>query len=349
MDTRRVLYLLDILNRETQGQTERLAELYRIAIEDNDDVIELKKLISDCVFFSGTGTGMLEQSRELIDSLYANPTKALELISDLRRARETIEQELKNCTGLMKRSLPFSDILTVLRKGDVENYRASLTLTAAAATYLIAVYDGPAALRELSWNDSAGLPEMLNAINTRFLPALFRVRHPSYSWVIRKKHMGGKALLGGDCFYLSYESTVSVENLCRLYKKEPMGRHAYLNISAYEKDENDVPYCWGVGNIMRFSIDNALRLLRDSVAVQLRSPRYAELNSKMPVPIECARILSDGKPFCITPDELVLAMNRWYVGHEIEERKRHRICLICGNHVENGRLACPSHFSRELT
>ena len=57
---------------------------------------------------------------------------------------------------------------------------------------------------------------------------------------------------------------------------------------------------------------------------------------------------SDCKMFCITPDELLLAMNQWQVGHEIEKRKETHNCLFCGKHVDGNKLICPSHFTTEL-
>ena len=122
---------------------------------------------------------------------------------------------------------------------------------------------------------------------------------------------------------------------------------AFLNIDAYESGEYDVPFCWGIGNIVSASPDTAILFLQNSVATKLRSPQSSELRRKMPTPLECAKQLSDGAMFCITPDELLLTMNQWQVGHEIEERKRTHNCLFCGKHVDGNRLVCSSHFTTE--
>ena len=139
-----------------------------------------------------------------------------------------------------------------------------------------------------------------------------------------------------------------MEVLCSALHKEPIGTHAFLNIDAYESGECDAPFCWGIGNIVSASPDTAILFLQNSVATKLRSPQLSELRRKMPTPLECAKQLSDGAMFCITPDELLLTMNQWQVGHEIEERKRTHNCLFCGKQVDGNRLVCSSHFTTEL-
>ena len=117
---------------------------------------------------------------------------------------------------------------------------------------------------------------------------------------------------------------------------------------AYETGECGVPFCWGVGNIVSAAPDDALMFLQQTVVEKMRSPQGADLLRKMPEPFECIKYLAGGEMFCITPGELLLKMNQWQVGHEIEERKRTHNCLFCGKHVDGKRLVCQSHFSSEL-
>lgn len=145
-----------------------------------------------------------------------------------------------------------------------------------------------------------------------------------------------------------YDGTRSVDVLCSALHKEPIGTHAFLNIDAYESGECDVPYCWGIGNIVSVLPNTAILFLQSNVATKLRSPRTDELQKKMPTPFECVKQLSNGSMFCITPDELLRSMNQWQVGHEIEMRKRIHNCLFCGKHVDGNNLVCSSHFTTEL-
>lgn len=350
MDTKRVLYFLAMLNRETNGHSDEIAEIYKRALDENDDVIRLKMLLNDTVPYGTIGNALFENGKQMLEKLYSMPAKALDIIIQLRHSAESIESAVSECDELMHSPLPFSKPITILKKKDTIAYMTALRMIAGTCVYLITLYAGLGSTEGLTWSDTAGMRERTDAVNTKFIPALLNVKKPDYSWMIRKKKTGGKALFGGDCFYLSYESTRSVEAFCNSIHKEPMGTHAFLNIDAYESGECNVPFCWGTGNIISVLPDNAIRLLQSGaeVVTKLRSPQGLELKRRMPAPFECVKQLSDGKMFCITPDTLLTAMNQWYMGYEIEKRKLMRSCLFCGKHAVANRLICASHFTSEL-
>ena len=317
-------------------------------MDENDDVIRLKILLNDYTYYREIGNALYKNGEEILDKVYAAPSKALDILPQLKQAHESIDNEVRVCNELMLSPLPFSETITVLKKKDTIAYMNALKMIASTSVYLMLLYAGLDSIKNLTWNDTVGIQEMIYAVNTKFLPALCGVRRPNYSWIIRRKRLGGRALFGGDSYYLNYENTRSVEVLCSALHKEPIGTHAFLNIDAYESGEYDVPFCWGIGNIVSALPDTAIMFLQNSVATKLRSPQASELRRNMPTPLECAKQLSDGAMFCITPDELLLSMNQWQVGHEIEERKRTRNCLFCGKHVDGNKLVCSLHFTTEL-
>lgn len=348
MDSKKVLYFLGMLNRETNGYADEIAEVYKRALDENDDVIRLKMLLNDYTYYREIGNSLYKNGTEVLEKVYSMPSKSLDIFPKLRQAHESIDNEVRVCDELMRSPLPFSETITVLKKKDTIAYMTALKMIASTCVYLITLYAGLNPIKNLTWDDNTGIQEMVHAVNTKFLPTLCGVRRPNYSWVIRKKRMGGRALFGGDCFYLSYENTRSVDGLCSALHKEPMGTHAFLNMAAYESGECDVPFCWGIGNIVSALPDSVILFLKNSVATKVRSPQGAELKRKMPTPFECIKQLSNGAMFCVTPDELLLAMNQWQVGHEIEERKRTHNCLFCGKYVDGNKLVCSSHFTSEL-
>lgn len=348
MDSKQVLFFLSLLNDKTDGYADDLAEIYKRALDENDDVIRLKMLLNDYIYYRETGNALYKNGEKLLDRIYSTPSKALELLPQLKQAHESIENEVEICDALMRSPFPFSDAITVLRKKDTIAYMMALKAIASSCVYLMALYAGLEPIKHLTWDDTAGIQEMIYAINTKFLPALYRVKRPNYSWVIRKRRLGGRALFGGDNFYLRYESTRSVETLCHGLNKEPIGIHSFLNVDAYESGEDETPFCWGIGNILSVSPRDAIQLLQRDITDMVRSPRADELKRKMPTPLACIEQLADGTTFCITPDVLVLAMNRWQTGHEIEERKRTHNCLFCGKHTSGGKLVCSHHFTTEL-
>lgn len=348
MDSRKVLYFLGLLNRETTGHADEIAEIYKRALDENEDVTRLKILLNDYTYYREIGNALYKNGEDMLDRIYNMPSKALDILPQLKQAYESIDNEVRICNELMHSPLPFSETVTVLKKKDIVAYMSALKMIASTSVYLMLLYAGLEPIKNLTWDDAVGIQEMIYAVNTKFLPSLCSVRRPNYSWVIRRKKLGGRALFAGDSYYLNYENTSSVEVLCSALHKEPIGTHAFLNIDAYESGECDVPFCWGIGNIVSASPDTAILFLQNSVATRMRSPQTSELRRKMPTPFECVKQLSDGALFCITPDELLLSMNQWQVGHEIEERKRTHNCLFCGKHVDVNRLVCLSHFTTEL-
>lgn len=348
MDSRKVLYFLGLLNRETSGYADEIAEIYKRALDENDDVTRLRMLLNDYTYYREIGNALYKNGEDMLDKIYITPSKALDILPQLKQAHESIDNEVRVCNELMNSPLPFSETVTVLKKKDTIAYMSALKMIASTSVYLMLLYAGLEPIKNLTWDDTVGIQEMIYAVNTKFLPSLCSVRRPNYSWVIRRKKLGGRALFGGDSYYLNYENTRSVEVLCSALHKEPIGTHAFLNIDAYESGECDTPFCWGIGNIVSALPDTAILFLQNNVATKMRSPQATELRRKMPTPFECVKQLSDGAMFCITPDELLLSMNQWQVGHEIEERKRTHNCLFCGKHVDGNRLVCSSHFTTEL-
>lgn len=348
MDTKRVLYFLGVLNEATSGHEDVIAKIYTRALDENDDVIRLKMLLNNYDYYHEIGNSLCDNGIDLLKRLYNSPTKALDILRELRQTNELIENSERICSEFMHAPLPFTETITVLKKKDSTAYISALKMIASTCVYLVALYGGLDPIKNLTWDVGVGIQEMIYAVNTKYLPALCRVKRPNYSWVIRRKRMGGKAFFDTDCFYLSYESTSSVEVLCNALHKEPIGTHAFLNIDAYETESRNVPYCWGCGNILSVTPENALMLLQKSVVTKVRSPEKNELKRSVPTPFECIRQLTNGALFCITPDELLLALNQWLIGHEIEEHKRNNKCLICGKSVKGNALVCPFHFTSEL-
>jgi hypothetical protein len=128
--------------------------------------------------------------------------------------------------------------------------------------------------------------------------------------------------------------------------KERMGTHSFLNIKAYETGEPDIPYAWGTGNIVSATPDTALFLLQNDIVTNLRSPRRDEYIKKMPKPSECLKLLSEGRNYCISPEDLLITMNRWNTAHTIFAYKAKHLCLICGSKIKSG-TCCKRHFVRD--
>lgn len=347
MDTSRVLFFLDLLSSNTSGHGEELADMYRRALDENDDVKTLRSLYEDCVFYGELGRSASGSAEQKLKSVYVDVHHALDILSDIKIENEAMLHEIARCDTLMRSPYPFRDSVTILKKKSVPGYMEALTAIAGACVYMILVYKGPEGIKYLQWEDKAGFREKLYAVNTKFLPAVLELRTPGYYWVIKRNTVGGKALFGGHGFYLSMEPARDMELMARAYQTERVGTHAYLNVGAFSSGENDVPLCWGAGNLTSLTPAIALQALGNSLITGLRTPNFMELQRQTPSPSVLMQILSDRHHYCITPDELVKAMNQWQAGHEIESRKAAGRCLFCGRQLRRKTLVCPEHFSEQ--
>ena len=137
MDSKKVLYFLGLLNRETSGHKDEIAEIYNRALDENDDVAHLKMLIDDYVYYREIGNALLKNGREMLEKVYAMPSKALEFLPQLKQAHESIDNEVRVCDELMHSPLPFSETITVLKKKDTIAYMSALKMIASTSVYLI--------------------------------------------------------------------------------------------------------------------------------------------------------------------------------------------------------------------
>lgn len=348
MDTRKVIYFLDILRANTTGYSEELAELYKNALDENDLIVDLKRVLDESNFYGTIGENLYKDGVDKVKEIYDSPTQALDLLPEIKLCIDRIDSQVSSSQSILKNSYQTMGTVSVIRKKDVIAYYEAYKMIASVSIYLTCLYEGTEKIKYISWNDSIGIQEMIYLINTKYLPLLCAIKRPNDSWVIRKRNLGGKALFGGDAFYITYENTRRVEVLCSALHKEAMGTHSFLNIDAYETNENDVPYCWGIGNIVSFLPSEALSYLQKDIATRLITPTNSHFNGKMPTPIECVKKLSAGKPFCLTPEELTKVLNQWAIGKEIEERKRTHNCLFCNRYISGNKLVCDSHFTTEL-
>lgn len=348
MNTRKVIYLLELLRNSTKGHETVLNQLYKNAIDEDSDVATLVNYLNSYTFFRGVGNSFHKKGTELSDKLHDKPSLALQTLQDICQINEMIGHEVELCRNLMRSPEPFSNTITVLKKQEIVSYLHALTQIACTCVYLIAVYSGLEALKNITWIDTDGIQEVIFSVNKKFIPALCKVERPFSTWVIQKKRLGGRALFGGEGFFLTYEENNFADILCSGLHKEPIGTHAFLNVRAFESDEIDVPYCWGIGNIVSISPASAFSLLEGGIATKPRSPSLLELSTKLPSPFECLRKLTDGAPFCISPDDMVSVMNQWQTGREIMLRKQNNICLFCGKPIQGDRVVCTDHFTSEL-
>lgn len=349
MSTQKVLYFLEMMKGAVKGFGPELDRLQENAVRDDPDIQRLQSLL-DCAFFGESGRALRERGAALLDRIYTYPEQAGDRLCEVRQMNESIQREADLGRALLCSPAMETRNLTVAAKGEAAAGLPALRQVAAVSAHLIAVYQGPEALKPLSWNEANGIQARFRLVNDIFLPQLWRQPPPQYGWVIRKQRLGGGMLLEGWGFTISYVSSLDFCSGNMPYgsaRQEPCGSHGFFDPSVWAGDMDGQPCCWGVGHLVSGSPTDGLALLQGEVVVRPRVPRPDETLEPLPGPMECLRRLTEGRPFCITPEDLTTALNQWWMGGEIERRKRGGLCLLCGKPVKDGRLSCPGHFASE--
>lgn len=345
MNSLKVLYLISLLQKTTTGKEKILAKLYENSINDNPEFKELHALLDENVFYDGIGKSLHQNGQNLIDSALGKPAEIFSTIHSMRQVNELIQHEVLSCERLLEQPDVFVEPISVLTKRNIPDYLDFLELLAATCTYLIAVYSGAQGLEQLAWPEGSGLLERIHAVNLVYLPALCQIESIPRAWLIIRKDFGGRNLLGGTFFSISYVSLQHMTVLTSGLRTERLTPHMFLNKRAAETGETETPYCWGIGNIVSASPKDGLQLLNGKVMTKPPLPSPTDVMQPPKNPVACLHRLSGGAHYCISPEELVACLNYWQMSHEITYRKKEHICIFCGKPISPRNFVCPSHFS----
>lgn len=140
MDTKKVIYFLNMLRRETTGRDAELKQLYGAAIREDEDVTKLDSFLNDYNFYSSIGRTLHDNGSQLIDKLRANPYDALQTMQGIQQMNEMIANEASLCSNLLRSPEPFTDNITVLPKKAMGILLKRQCHTTASETVLPCVY-----------------------------------------------------------------------------------------------------------------------------------------------------------------------------------------------------------------
>ena len=346
MNTLKVIYLLSLLRSASQGKEEVLTRLYENAMRDNPEYRELSSLLADMEFYREMGNALRYEGKALTEAALKNPDGDLDTIRDMRKIRDRIKLGALESARLFEMPGAFMEPVTVVEQSLKAGYMRFLECVAAVCVYLLAVYVGAVSLENLHWVEGGGgLQERLHAVNSVFLPALCGEYPIPKAWMITRKAAGGGNQFGGSFYSLSYFSDSNLKVLTSSYQAEQPTPLFFLNRQAVETGELNVPYCWGIGNLVSTVPEDALRLLHSGLVIKPSSPTKHDLSAPPPTPLECLHRLCGGSPFCISVEDLVNVLNKWQMGYDVMCIRQRGGCLLCARPVLNGGLVCPTHFA----
>ena len=344
MNTDSLLFLIELLKSNTVGEEKKLSELYKRAINDNDEYIKLKYSLDNNLFFGVTGRNLLNDGNTYLKKINDSPDNIMELVDEIRQFNELIESDIVK--GKTKIEYPggFFEDVSIVEKTKIEAYDLFFTQLASAITYFVAVEEGFEGLNSLFWQDDKSLLDKIHSINNTFLPKLMNTTNNMQPWVIYKT-INDKIIK--FCPYEYHTKYISSDNFRDLINRNDYIEYAplkYYNERLFQDDVVDVPIYCGIGNFVSTSPLESLSLLQSGVVTTPRNPNETMTKVKAPLLGELMKLISYRAASIFTPQNITSVLNQWDNSYYIQLNKKNHKCLLCGELVDNG-LVCGTHFS----
>lgn len=344
MNTTGMLLLIELLKENTDGQEEKLSELYIRAIKDNDEYKRLRMNLDDNVFLGVMGKNLCNDGIVLLGKISDSPSDIMKLLGEIRQFNELIENDIEKGKQRMVYPGSFFEEVSVVEKKRIESYSLFLTQLASAITYFIALVEGFEGLNSLFWQSDRNFQDKLHDINNAFLPKLLKVTGNMQPWIIYK------TINNNIVKFCPYEYKIKFisSNIYRdLVSRNDYIEYAplkYYNKRIFQDDIVDVPIYCGIGNFVSTSPLESLSLLQSGVVTFPRNPSATMTNSRVPLITELMKRISYSGASIFTPRDVTNVLNQWDNSYYIHNNKIKHKCLLCGEVLKNG-TACKTHFS----
>ena len=341
----RSMYLLSLLySSADDSRKQKLGKLFQEIVIKTSEYQQLSKYLQTVKFFGIDGRSKYDESQDTIRSAVSDIQNAAEHIQHIGLLARQIGNELTRSDALLSSARFFDEDFIAVKAEDVDVYnRFFKTLANAICYYLISQF-GVKAIRNLTFNHRAGFQDVIRLVNQQYANELAMsasTMKPS-AWAIGFESYYGDNLAG----YCGYRITYSQQLDSDFLKLVQAG--AYIRVSPYlyvaASSAVEAPLI-GFGNLVGVEAMNVLPLLEASITTSLPEDIFGERD------IEFADILGEiarslqSKCYCVTPEDLVAALNRWSLVKTVNKRRQSKKCIFCGKDLGDGRVACASHFS----
>lgn len=343
MEYKRTMYLLSLLHSATEGtKKERIGELFKQAVTSTNEYQRLKKLLQSASFFGIDGADKHEESEQALQKAIADISNSADNIRHLELLIHQIENELVKSDKLLSSPCFFDDDFIAVRSEDVDPYNRFYRTWANCICYYLISQFGVKAIRNLTFNNKAGFQEVIRLINQQYGNELFMSyqNKKPLTWKITKASFSEDNFISYEGYKLEYSETPLSSLLQKVQVDE------YYRISPYvfaaTSPAVQTPFV-GIGNIVGVDAINGISLLDSEIITSLPVSAFKtdfEPNNLLGA-IKCA-LNTDS--YCISPEDLIAALNRKKLSDTVAKRRRENKCIFCGKALST-RVACKEHFT----
>ncbi len=343
MKYKRTLYLLSLLYSTAEGNKKgKIGELFKQAISSADEYQHLKKLLQSVTFLGYDGAFMHRESEQALQKAIADINNPTDNIRHIALLVQQIENELEKAESLLSSPYFFDDEFIAASSESVDRYNRFYRNLANYICYYLISQFGVKAIKNLTFNHKAAFRDVVRLVNQQYGNALlmsYQVKKP-LTWKITRASFDGNNLIAYEGYILEYSETPLSSILKRVQASE------YHRISPYvfaaASPEAQSPFM-GTGNIVGIDAGNGLSLLDSEIVTTLPVSAFTESFEPNDLLGAIKRALNTDC-YCISPEDLVAALNRQKLSDTVARRRRESKCIFCGEPT-SARVACKEHLS----
>lgn len=343
MEYKRTMYLLSLLHSAADdSKRERLGELFKSAVISTDEYQKLKKLANSVTFFGPDGADMNQECETVSRNTLSQISESASNIQKMGLLIQQIENELKKADSLLTSVGFVDDDFIAVKNEQVETYHSFYKEFANMICYYLISQFGIKAIRNLTFNNKAGLQETAKLVNQQYgneLLMSYQSKKP-LAWKISNQSFNSDNLICYQGFTLDYDDISLSSMLKKVEEKEFYRIAPYLFVAT----TTSAPVLFvGFGNILGIDINHALSLLDSEIVTNLPLTAFSQSFEAPDLVGAITRALNTDC-FCIPPEDIVAALNRQNLSNVVASRKENNRCVICGRTL-NGRVACKEHWT----
>lgn len=343
MEYKRTMYLLSLLYSASDGEKEkRIGELFKQAVTATNEYQYLKKLLHSVSFLGIDGADKHEECEQALREVIVDIANPADNINHLDALIQQVESELRKSDELLSSACFFDDDLIAVKFESVDSYNHYYRVLANFICYYLIVMFGVKAIRNLTFNNKAGFQEVVRLVNQQYSNELFMSydNKKPLTWKIKKSLFTDDNFISYEGYKLEYSETP----LSSLLQEVQNGEYNRISPYVFAATTCTAQTLFvGIGNIVGIDAVAGLSLLDSEVITSL--PVFAFASDFEPNDLlRVLKLSLSTDSYCISPEDLIAALNRQKLSSTVAKRRRENKCIFCGKQTFS-RVACKEHFS----
>lgn len=340
MNHQKAQYLLSLLYaKATPSQKEILGGLYSEIGRESQEFQTLFRLVQTVRELSPMGADLKQQASDTLTRVVSDMDHGVGAVKDMGVLTQRITQELNQSNELLSGAAYFTKGINLVDVGDVNGYQAFYKWLACGICYYLTSLHGVSAIKELTYNRKAFLYQLIQLFHDVYAETLMNAPlNGTYGvWTLTKTSYVSGNLIDYTAYNIAYgKASLPVDN------------EGYRAISPYlylQTGIKTMPELVGQGYLVGTGVDQALSLLEGTIITALPEDVFGDDDIDFSNLLGVIAEKLGTNCYCISPESLVAALNRWRLHITVAQRIQKQQCLFCGGAPRFGTNDCGKHIA----